>query len=119
MTVIVLTACPTGVKGDLSRWLLEIAPGVFVGRISARLRDRLWERIVGMMRDGRAIMVYSARNEQHLAFKAFQPDWQVVDCDGVELIKRPHGTDDAAFAAIHKQGWSNARKHHKIRRYSS
>lgn len=119
MTVIVLTSCPAGVKGDLSRWLLEIAPGVFVGRISARLRERLWARIINMLRDGRAIMVYPARNEQHYSFKTFQPDWQVVDCEGVELVKRPHGTDGASLVGTSGKGWSNARKHHRARKYGS
>ena len=45
MTVIVLTACPAGLRGDLTRWLLEIAPGIFVGHISARVRERLWLRV--------------------------------------------------------------------------
>ena len=58
MVVIVLTACPVGLRGDLTRWLLEIAPGVFVGHIDARIRDRLWERIIDLLRDGRAVMVY-------------------------------------------------------------
>lgn len=71
MVVIVLTACPVGLRGDLTRWLLEIAPGVFVGHIDARIRDRLWERIIDLLRDGRAVMVYSARNEQHMAFKVY------------------------------------------------
>ena len=31
MTVIVVTACPAGLRGHLTRWLLEISPGVFVG----------------------------------------------------------------------------------------
>ena len=46
MVVVVLTACPTGLRGDLTRWLFEVAPGVFVGHVSARIRERLWERIV-------------------------------------------------------------------------
>ncbi|MGO4760857.1 type I-E CRISPR-associated endoribonuclease Cas2, partial [Streptomyces sp. 2MCAF27] len=29
MTVIVLTNCPAGLRGFLTRWLLEISPGVF------------------------------------------------------------------------------------------
>ena len=69
MVVIVLTACPVGLRGDLTRWLLEISPGVFVGHLDARVREKLWERIVELSKNGRAIMVYSARNEQHLAFK--------------------------------------------------
>lgn len=67
MIVVVLTACPVGLRGDLTRWLLEIAPGVFVGHVTARVRERLWERIVELVKGGRAIMVYSARNEQHLS----------------------------------------------------
>lgn len=66
MTVIVLTACPTGLRGDLTRWLLEIAPGVFVGHISARVRERIWLRARAFAKQGRAIMVYSAANEQHV-----------------------------------------------------
>ena len=39
MTVLVLTACPAGLRGHLTRWLLEISPGVFVGHVPARVRD--------------------------------------------------------------------------------
>lgn len=45
MTVIVLSACPVGLRGDLTRWFLEIAPGVFVGHVSARVRERVWIRV--------------------------------------------------------------------------
>ena len=70
-----------------------------------------------MIRDGRAIMVYSARNEQHYSFEVFQPDWKVVDCEGVELIKRPHGTDDALLTSTGKRGWSAASKRHRARKF--
>ena len=39
MMTLVLTACPAGLRGDLTKWLMEISPGVFVGRPSARVRD--------------------------------------------------------------------------------
>lgn len=48
MVVLVLTACPSGLRGDISRWMLEIAPGVFVGRLSTRVRERLWERTISL-----------------------------------------------------------------------
>ena len=47
MVVLSLTACPEGLRGNLSRWLFEISPGVFVGNISARVRDAIWERVLG------------------------------------------------------------------------
>lgn len=116
MVVIVLTACPVGLRGDLTRWLLEISAGVFVGHVSARVRDQLWERVVGLVRDGRAIMVYSARNEQHLAFRVHHADWTPVDCDGLELIKRPKNQSRTGDDS-RRSGWSNASKWRAARKY--
>lgn len=117
MIVIVLTACPVGLRGDLTRWLLEISPGVFVGRISARVRERLWERVTDLCKNGRAIMVYSARNEQHLAFRVHQSDWVPTDCDGLELIKRPAAESDSGNRN-RRRGWSNASKYRHVKRYA-
>ncbi len=89
MTVLVLTAVPPGLRGVLTRWLFEIAPGVFVGRVSARIRDLLWERVVEGIGRGRAIMVQSQRNEQGLGFRVHGHDWQPVDFEGINLMLRP------------------------------
>ena len=48
MIVLVVTACPAGLRGDLTKWLLEVTPGVFVGTPSARVRDLLWDRTVAL-----------------------------------------------------------------------
>ncbi len=45
MVVIILESVPTSVRGELTRWLLELHAGVFVGNISAMVRDKLWEMI--------------------------------------------------------------------------
>lgn len=119
MTVIVLTSCPVGLRGDLTRWLLEIAPGVFVGHVSARVRERIWVRVKALAKGGRAIMVYSAANEQHMSFEVHQPDWQPVDCDGLELISRPRGSEDATLIGPPKKGWSKASKYHDARKFCS
>jgi CRISPR-associated protein Cas2 len=42
MIVIATTAVPDHVRGALSRWLIEPAPGLYVGTVSARVRDELW-----------------------------------------------------------------------------
>ncbi|MCM8897764.1 type I-E CRISPR-associated endoribonuclease Cas2e, partial [Cutibacterium acnes] len=85
MTVLVLTACPADLRGHLTRWLLEISPGVFVGHVPARVRDALWDRVIEMRRDGRAILVYTVRGEQHFEFRVHRHDWEVVDFDGLKL----------------------------------
>ncbi|WP_286027883.1 type I-E CRISPR-associated endoribonuclease Cas2e [Bifidobacterium ruminantium] len=118
MVVVVLTACPAGLRGDLTRWLLEISPGVFVGHIDARIREKLWKRIVELSKAGRAIMVYSARNEQHLAFKVHRADWTPMDYEGLELVKRPKEMKEASFSGTPRRGWSNASKYRKAKKYS-
>ena len=45
MTVIVLERVQITVRGELSRWMLEPKTGVFVGRVSALVRDKLWDLI--------------------------------------------------------------------------
>lgn len=88
MMVLVVTACPAGLRGDLTKWLLEISPGVFVGRPSGRIRDLLWERCVSLCKDGRAILVFSSDNEQGLDFRVHRHEWEPVDFDGVTLMRR-------------------------------
>ncbi|GAB3752728.1 hypothetical protein GCM10027591_00790 [Zhihengliuella somnathii] len=89
MMVLVLTAAPPGLRGDLTKWLLEISPGVFVGKVSRRIREKLWERTVALCSTGRALMVYSTPGEQGLSFEAHGHDWHPTDLDGVTVMKRP------------------------------
>ncbi|MGL1831902.1 UNVERIFIED_CONTAM: type I-E CRISPR-associated endoribonuclease Cas2, partial [Acinetobacter sp. HSTU-ASm16] len=44
MMVLVLSACPVGLRGDLTKWLYEVSAGVFVGKVSSRIRKHLWDR---------------------------------------------------------------------------
>lgn len=89
MIVVSLTDCPPRIRGDLSKWLMEINTGVYVGNVSARVRDELWARICENLKDGRATMVFSARNEQGLAFRVHNTTWEPVDFDGIQLMRRP------------------------------
>lgn len=116
MTVIVVAACPVGLRGHLTRWLLEISAGVFVGRVSARVRDLLWERTVDMVKSGRAIMVFVANNEQGLAFKVHKHEWTPVDIDGVTLMLRPNEVEGPASDPADKSlGWSSASRRRRFR----
>lgn len=105
MIVLVVTACPSGLRGDLTKWLMEISSGVFVGRPSARVRDLLWERTVDLIKDGRALLVYSADNEQGLEFRTHRSNWTPVDFDGAWLIMR----HPKKSVSRRRKGWSVAR----------
>jgi len=50
--------------------MLEPKAGVFVGRVTARVRDRLWERAAARVRDGACLMISEeVRGEQKFSFR--------------------------------------------------
>lgn len=110
MMVLTLTACPAGLRGDLTKWLMEISPGVFVGRSTARIRELLWDRAVELSREGRVLLVYSSNNEQGLEFRTHRHNWEPTDFEGLTLMVRPSGKGTSK----RKTGWSKARN---IRRH--
>ena len=63
MLVMMLETVPVGLRGELTRWLIEPHPGVFVGHVSALVRDRLWLKCCQGMKNGRhrASLVHQQR----------------------------------------------------------
>jgi CRISPR-associated protein Cas2 len=90
MTVVVVERVTPGLRGKLTRWMLEIHPGVFVGRISPRVREKLWKVIQGARRLGACTLVVSAPNEQGFVLEAAgDPSRTIADYDGLVLLRRP------------------------------
>lgn len=116
MVVLVLTACPAGLRGHLTRWLLEISPGVFVGTVTLRVRELMWLRVLELCKDGRAIMVYPASNEQGMEYRFHRHDWEPVNFDGIWLMRRP--SEPAAVPGL-RPGWSSVGRMRRMRRRSS
>lgn len=89
MIVIMLSDCPPKVRGDLSKWLCEINTGVFVGNVSSRVREEVWQRICENIKSGQATMVFSAPGEQKMDFRVHNTTWEPVELDGIKLMRRP------------------------------
>lgn len=87
MVVMVLEKVPKSLKGELSRWLLEVQTGVFVGGVSATVRDLLWQKCIDKSAGGRCCQVWRTNNEQGFAFRlSGDTAREVVDFDGLMLI---------------------------------
>lgn len=87
MTVIVLESVPIGLRGVLTRWLLEVSSGVFVGNISALVRDLLWEKVTENSKGGRCVLLHRTNNEQGFAIRMHDhEERQIVDMEGLQLI---------------------------------
>lgn len=87
MTVIVMEHAPESVRGELTRWFMELKPGVFVGQVNTRIRMLLWERICQTDSAAGAVMVFSAPNEQGFEMRVYgDPKRRVTDFEGVQFI---------------------------------
>ncbi|WP_035953034.1 type I-E CRISPR-associated endoribonuclease Cas2e [Parafrankia sp. EUN1f] len=87
MIVISTTAVPDHVRGALSRWLIEPTAGLYVGTVSARVRDELWNAVAESVADGAAVCIHPADTEQGFNIRtAGERRRHVVDYDGLQLI---------------------------------
>ena len=89
MFVLILEKVPVGLRGELSRWLIEPKAGVFVGKVSALVRDRLWQKVcTARGLNGACIRVYSSNTEQGFVVEsAGQPSRHIADCEGLRLVQ--------------------------------
>ncbi|MFD7923500.1 type I-E CRISPR-associated endoribonuclease Cas2e [Streptomyces sp. NPDC059740] len=88
MLVIATTAVPDHLRGALSRWTSEVVPGIFVGSVSARVRDQLWQAVTETVGSGAAVLVHPAPTEQGYAIRTAGTRRRVpADFDGLTLIR--------------------------------
>ncbi len=88
MTVFVIENAPDRLRGELTRWILEIKPGVFAGRISALVRDFLWKKILSESPSLDAIQLYDYACEQGFRIKMTgEPKRHVIDLEGIQCIE--------------------------------
>ena len=123
MIVLHLNNCPAGLRGDLTKWLFEIASGVFIGQVTTRVRDELWLHVIENCKNGSAVIVYNTNNEQRLDFRVHGETWEPIDFDGIKLMLRPSAsrlrTTRENTSINKKNGFSNASKYRNASRYAS
>lgn len=88
MVVMILESAQIGVRGELTRWLLELRAGVFVGDVPAIVRDKLWEMVCGKLsKKGGGFLIQSTNNEQGYTIRSVGIMTKTVeDHDGLLLI---------------------------------
>jgi len=86
--VMVLENVSVSVRGELTRWMLEPRAGTFVGSMSALVREQLWAKVIGKLKLGSAIMIYTAQTEQGFAIRSLGTRYrEPEDYDGLTLIR--------------------------------
>ncbi|WP_276697804.1 type I-E CRISPR-associated endoribonuclease Cas2e [Propionibacterium acidifaciens] len=121
MVVIILSAAPAGLRGALTRWLLEVDSGIYVGHVSARVREQLWELVKKYIGNGRGLLVYSARSEQHYQIKTLGHERIPTDLEGCLVMRTPYGKKKGGTSPIPgavkppRETWSIAARRRRFR----
>lgn len=114
MVVLSVTNCPDQLRGDITKWLIEIDRCVYVGNLNSRVRENLWERVCDNIRGGKAILIYNKNNEQGFEVLTYNTDWKPIDYDGITLMFKPAVKKDSDKIDLHK-GFSKAAKYEMIK----
>lgn len=90
MIVLILERVSPSLRGQLTRWFLEPHAGVFVGRVSAMVRDRLWWKACREAGDGGCVMLYSSNTEQGYRVATYgRTSRSIEDFEGLSLVRWP------------------------------
>jgi len=83
----VLERVRPSIRGELSRWLIEPQAGVFVGDVSAVVRDSLWQKCLRSLGNGSVVQIWSSNSEQGFAMRsAGSAARRLSDHDGLVLV---------------------------------
>lgn len=87
MCMIVTEAVPPRLRGRLAVWLLEVRAGVYIGDVSRRVREMLWQQVEAMADDGNVVMAWATNTESGFDFITFGKNRrQPIDFDGLRLV---------------------------------
>lgn len=87
MLVTVVENAPPRLRGRLAVWLLEVRAGVYVGKVSRRVREMIWTQIEKGIEDGNAVMAWSTNTESGFDFMTLGTNRRIpVDMDGIKLV---------------------------------
>jgi CRISPR-associated protein Cas2 len=92
MMVLILHKIRVGIRGQLTRWLIQPQTNVYVGHPSARIRDRIWQLVCEEIniKGGSAILICPDACEQGCRILTHgDTPKSMRDFDGLVLPKTP------------------------------
>lgn len=116
LTIITLSKVPNSLRGDLTKWMQEIATGVYVGNFNTKVREQLWQRVKDNIENGEATLTYHYRNEIGYHFETINTKRECIDFDGIPLVLFKQ--EDSFEIKTNKLGFSNAAKFRKAQKFN-
>lgn len=87
MLAIVVENAPPRLRGRLAIWLLEVRAGIYVGNVSRRVREMIWEQVELGIEDGNAVIVWNTNTESGFDFMTLGRNRRIPkEMDGIKLV---------------------------------
>lgn len=87
MLMVVTENVPPRLRGRLAIWLLEVRAGVYVGDVTRRVREMIWEQINQMAEEGNVVMAWATNTESGFDFQTYGDNRRIpVEYDGLRLV---------------------------------
>ncbi|MBI2790379.1 MAG: type I-E CRISPR-associated endoribonuclease Cas2 [Gammaproteobacteria bacterium] len=85
--VVVTENSPDRLRGRLGIWLIEVRAGVYIGNVSKRTRQMIWDQLENGIEEGNAVMAWSTNTESGFDFQTLGPNRrEPVEWDGLKLV---------------------------------
>ena len=88
MIMVVTENVPPRLRGRLAVWLLQVRAGVYVGNVSRRIREMIWEQCEFFVEDGNIVMAWATNTESGFDFQTLGKNRRIpIDMDGLRLVQ--------------------------------
>lgn len=85
--VVVTENVPPRLRGRLAIWLLEVRAGVYIGDVSRRTREMIWQQLEAGSEEGNVVMAWASRSESGYDFQTLGANRrEPIDHDGLRLV---------------------------------
>lgn len=85
--VVVTENVPLRLRGRLAIWLLEVRAGVYIGDVSRRTREMIWQQLEVGYEDGNVVMAWASNNDSGYDFQTLGSNRrEPIDYDGLRLV---------------------------------
>jgi CRISPR-associated protein Cas2 len=87
MLVVVTENVPPRLRGRLAIWLLQVRAGVYVGDVSRRVREMIWEQCTQLCGEGSVVVAWATKSESGFDFQTIGANRRIpVEMDGLRLV---------------------------------
>lgn len=84
---IVTENVPPRLRGRLALWLIEVRAGVYIGDVSQRTREMIWDQLENGVEGGNAVMAWATSTEAGFDFQTLGENRrEPVEWDGLRLV---------------------------------